>query len=454
MSLAVPVGTIAVVVLLALLVVRRRLVAVRVTGLSMAPTLWPGDQVLVRRVTADALTVGMVAVVRTPPHHGPATVAWVIKRVAALPGDPIPASVQPAAGGLSVVPAERLVLLSDNPSGRDSRSWGLVPSGDLLGVVVMRLTSNLLTRKRTYRHSNAKAGQARMRTMDWGAPRATDNAGIDLRRPSFQVKVLGPVEVTNGDRVIQLAGRGQRALLAVLALEHGRSVTFDQLADILWNGTPPASARNKIQAHVSALRKAMAHPDGDNGLQSLVTTPSGYMLSGDTVRTDLASFGTLIANSRAYAESGDFATVSTMLGTALALWRGPVCADVTVSAIRASAAPHEERRLLAVEAKGEADLAIGRYESVVVELLQWLAVRPLRERLRALLMVALYRLGCLAEALQLYLEGRQVMIDELGLEPGPLLRELHQRILAGDTTLRLRNPILPQLAVPPGGGVA
>jgi DNA-binding SARP family transcriptional activator len=126
---------------------------------------------------------------------------------------------------------------------------------------------------------------------------------------------------------------------------------------------------------------------------------------------------------------------SELFGAGLVLWRGTAFADVTSPLIRSAATALEERRLLAVEAKAEADLALGHNELVLAELPSWLSAHPLRERLRALLILALYRRGCRADALVLHRTGRQVMIEELGLEPGPQLLRLHQLILAGDPIL-------------------
>ncbi len=251
----------------------------------------------------------------------------------------------------------------------------------------------------------------------------------------MHIKVLGPIEVLRDGRVIRLAGRGQRTLLAALALEHGRVVTVDRLIDILWGTAPPASARTRIQAHISAMRQAMDQPTR-SGAGPLLTASAGYALSDDDVETDLTVFGTLTASGRTASQSGQHATAADLFAAALALWRGPAFADVTTPAIRAAAGPVEERRLLAVEAKAEADLVIGRYDTVVAELSAWLIALPLRERLRALLMTGLYRLGCRTDALNLYHEGRQAMINELGLEPSPQLRDLHQRILTGDRALQ------------------
>jgi DNA-binding SARP family transcriptional activator len=146
---------------------------------------------------------------------------------------------------------------------------------------------------------------------------------------------------------------------------------------------------------------------------------------------DLTEFQALRTLAAAAYDAGEWALASQRYAAALARWRGPACADVTSPAIRAAAAALEERRLFAVEAKAEADLALGRCESVAAELAGPLAQHPLRERLRALAMQALYRLGCRADALSLYREGRRVMIAEFG----PHLRRLHQGILSDDPAL-------------------
>lgn len=250
----------------------------------------------------------------------------------------------------------------------------------------------------------------------------------------MHVKVLGPIEVFRDNRVIQPAGAGQRTLLAALALEHGRVVMVDRLIDVLWDTAPPASARTRIQAHISAIRRAVGQP-GRRGAGPLLTAPAGYALSGEGVQLDLTIFSGLTAKGRVASESGQHAVASELFGSALALWRGPAFADITAPAIRAAARPVDEQRLLTVEAKAEADLAVGRCDTVVSELSAWVTAQPLRERLRALLMTGFYRLGCRSDALSLYREGRQIMITELGIEPSLQLRDLHQRILIEDHAL-------------------
>jgi len=249
-----------------------------------------------------------------------------------------------------------------------------------------------------------------------------------------RINVLGPIEVTAGERLIRPTGQRQRALLAALALEQGRAVPVDRLVDVIWDVHPPATARAKVQTHVSVLRQAIgqdaALPDGP-----LLTVPPGYALRREGVELDLAEFEQLTAQAEKAAGERQPADASALYADALALWRGSAFADVDSPLIRAAAAKLEERRLLAAEAKAESDLAVERCDHVVAELSPWLAMHPFRERMRAMLMVALYRLGCRADALALYREGHQLMVAELGLEPGPQLRALHQDMLADDPAL-------------------
>lgn len=250
----------------------------------------------------------------------------------------------------------------------------------------------------------------------------------------MRVNVLGSVEVIRDGTVIALTGR-QRALLAALAAEYDRVVPVDRLLGVLWNTAPPATARTKLQAHVSALRQAIGQPARQES-GPLVTVASGYLLSAAQAEIDLAEFDSLMASAREVHESGHPAVGSDLFARALAIWRGPAFAGVASAALRAAAVPLEERRVLAVEAKAEADLSLGRCAVVAAELPAWLHQLPLRERLRALLMIALYRVGCRAEALQLYREGRQAMVRELGLEPGARLQALHRHILADAGAVR------------------
>jgi DNA-binding SARP family transcriptional activator len=186
------------------------------------------------------------------------------------------------------------------------------------------------------------------------------------------------------------------------------------------------------------------------------------MLCGDAARLDLAEFDSLTAQARSAHESRQLAEASRLFASALALWRGAPFADVTSPVIAAAAVPLQERRVLTVEEKAEADLSLGRYAAVAAELPPWLFRLPLRERLRGLLMIALYRLGCRVEALKLYRDGRRIMTSQVGLEPGARLQALHRHILADTEVIRPREPAvagsgfrtLPGLAGPTGRAAA
>jgi DNA-binding SARP family transcriptional activator len=248
------------------------------------------------------------------------------------------------------------------------------------------------------------------------------------------VKVLGPLELTVADRSIRLVGQRQRALLAALILDRGKVVPLERLVDIIWDGTPPATARTKVQAYVSALRHAIG--DSPAASHRLLTQPPGYSLCCDDMGLDLSQFEMLRGRAKSAHACGQLAVAVEMFASALALWRGSAFADVDASLIRAEAAALDERRLLMVEAKAGTEVELGEYETVAAELPAWLTRYPFRERLRGLLMTALYRLGCRADALAVYRHGRQLMVAELGLEPGQPLLDLHQRILADDPLLR------------------
>jgi DNA-binding SARP family transcriptional activator len=246
----------------------------------------------------------------------------------------------------------------------------------------------------------------------------------------MRIDVLGPIEVTDEGQVIRLSGQRQRALLAALVLDLGKVVPVSRLIDTLWDTCPPPSAVPKIHVHVSRLRQAF----GPDATRILVTSSPGYMLCG--VEVDLAEFDVIVSRARAAHLGGDSLAASDLFAAALDMWRGHPFADVASAPIQSAAEGIEERRLLMIEAKAEADLLLGRSDVVAAQLRGALAEHPLRERLRALLILALYRLGCRADALGLYLAGRQATINELGLEPSVELRRLHQSILTDDPALR------------------
>ena len=269
--------------------------------------------------------------------------------------------------------------------------------------------------------------------------RSTDFRYEWLVELAVRIRLLGSVDVAVDGRHVRLAGERQRALVAMLALEKGNVVQVARLLDLLWDGAPPPSARTKLQGHVSAIRRQIAGQCADEaGLNSmatdgfLLTCSSGYVLRSDGVELDLDEFNDLATYAWRALEGGQWRAASDVFGRALEIWRGPALGDISLPWVRRIAETVGERRLLVLEAKAEADLALGRDSVVAADLLWWVNENPLRERLRALLMLALYRCGCRADALGVYRSGREAIIAGLGLEPGSELQRLHQRMLVDD----------------------
>ncbi|MBB5958599.1 DNA-binding SARP family transcriptional activator [Saccharothrix tamanrassetensis] len=249
----------------------------------------------------------------------------------------------------------------------------------------------------------------------------------------MRFRVLGPVQIRDGEEWATVRARQQRCLLALLLIEEGRTVTADRLADELWSGRPPKSALNTIHVYVTRLRRLI----GEDAHDVLVTTTGGYRLAVDYTDVDARVFLDLVqAGQRELAEGKPEAAAQT-LGAALALWHGPAFGDVEGDAPAAEAARLDHVRLTALEARLDADLRLGRHAQVVDELQGWVALHPLREQLLGHLVLALYRCGRRAEALDAYRRGRAHLIAELGLEPGPALRDLEHAVLSDDPVLAL-----------------
>src|SRR5262245_2482469 len=216
-------------------------------------------------------------------------------------------------------------------------------------------------------------------------------------------RVLGPVEVRDGDRVLSLGGPRRRALLAVLLTRPNEIVSIDRLADVVWDGEPPSAAANVVQGHVSDLRKVL-------GRDVIATRGGGYELVVEPERIDLRRFEQLAADGTRALTDGRPADAAGRLREALALWHGRALADLADNhVLRAEVARIEELRLLAVERLVEAELALGRHAEVVAELESLVLQHPLRERPQAQLMVALYRSGRQGEALEVYRRARQTI---------------------------------------------
>lgn len=253
----------------------------------------------------------------------------------------------------------------------------------------------------------------------------------------LELRILGPPEILAGGRPLALGGAKQRTLLAMLALHANRVVSADDLIDALWDGAPPATAPSQLQAQVSSLRSVLAHGSASG---SLVTQAPGYLLRVGPGRLDLESFERACAAARSALAEHRPAEAAARFGAALALWRGPALGGLDARCLRAEVARLEEMRMVAIEGRIDAELAAGRHADVVAELLALVGAHPLRERLRALLMVALYRAGQQAQALVVYREGRRRLVDELGLEPGVQLRGVEQAILTADPALEAPAP--------------
>jgi DNA-binding SARP family transcriptional activator len=245
-----------------------------------------------------------------------------------------------------------------------------------------------------------------------------------------EFRILGPLEVWHEGRPVQIEGAKERALLAFLLLHAGEQVSVDRLIDELWGESPPATARKSVQVRVAGLRRAL-------GADLLVTRGDAYLLRLEPNQLDLHRFEQLLSDAAAGEPSGTLAT----LNEALDLCRGPPLADFAYESFAQPAiARLEELRLAAVESRIDAELALGRHARVIADLEALVAAHPLRERLRAQLMLALYRDGRQADALDVYRRTRDELVEELGIEPGPALQQLQQAILRQDQSLAVPLP--------------
>ena len=247
----------------------------------------------------------------------------------------------------------------------------------------------------------------------------------------MEFRILGPLEVVEEGHSLVLAAGKQRALLAILLLHANEVVSRDRLIDELWGEQAPVSAAKSIQIYVSQLRKAL---DDGSARARLLTRPNGYELFVEHHELDLNRFQDLVEEGRRAPPR----EAAAKFRAALALWRGPPLADFSYQGFaQAEIVRLEELRLSVVEERVGADLALGRQADLVGELEALVSAHPLRERLRGLLMLALYRSGRQAEALQVYQQTREVLVEELGLEPSRELQELEQAILRQDSSLEL-----------------
>lgn len=257
--------------------------------------------------------------------------------------------------------------------------------------------------------------------------------GAIERRLEFGV--LGPVLLRLADVVVPIRARKQRTLLAALILHVGETVTVDDLTEFLWAERPPSGARGAVQAYVMRLRQVI-RDDADNPL--IRTTSGGYLLAAPPESVDLVRFNRTVQQADEAAAREDTPTASRLLAEALELWRGPPLADIDSDTLSRYEVPRlGEQRLLAIERLAEAEFACGRHREVISDLRGLVTEHPMRERYWYLYMLALNRSGRRAEALAAYRRARKLITEELGVEPGDELRQLHQAVLAGSSDHRL-----------------
>ncbi|MFD4785682.1 BTAD domain-containing putative transcriptional regulator [Streptomyces sp. NPDC058459] len=257
-------------------------------------------------------------------------------------------------------------------------------------------------------------------------------------------RVLGPLEVSGESAPVSVASGRQEIVLGALVLELNRVVETTYLVDAIWAHHPPKTARAQVQICISRLRKALSDGRVDAAIE---TRARGYVLRVREDATDIGTFRRLVAEADALARDGLKTAAVEALHSATGLWRGRCLAGVPSEVLTGAAARWDETRLEAEETRMRLLLELGRYECLVGELMQLVAGHPLRERLRGYLMVALYRSGRQAEALETYHQGRALLTEELGLDPSKELRDLAQAILTDDPGLALAEQPEPRAAV-------
>ena len=257
----------------------------------------------------------------------------------------------------------------------------------------------------------------------------------------LEFRILGPLEVVGERGQIHLGGAKQRATLAILLLSANRVVSVDRLADDLYAGAAPVTALKQVQRQISELRKALGPMSG------IETRSPGYVIRLSSEQLDLSAFERVSKEAAESLSDGEAQRAAELLRQALGLWRGTPLADLTFESFaRAPIERLEEIRLAALEQRIDSELATGRAGELVGELEQLVSEHPLRERFRAQLMLALYRSGRQAEALEAYRGAREALVEDLGIEPAPALQQLERQILAHDAALELQPPGLRRVA--------
>jgi DNA-binding SARP family transcriptional activator/tetratricopeptide (TPR) repeat protein len=268
----------------------------------------------------------------------------------------------------------------------------------------------------------------------------------------MQFAVLGPLQVVtgDGDEPVVVSAARLRVLLAALLWRVNQPVPVDELAEMVWEGAPPARPAAATRALVLRLRRVL----GERGGARIVTRAPGYMIELSEAELDASRFETLSRDASAAVRARQWAVAGQAAASALGLWRGTPLADVSSQLLRDQWVPHlEQARVQVLEWRIQADLEEGRHEQLIGELREVIVRYPLREHFHAQLMLALARAGRQAEALAAYQEARGALVSELGIEPGLELRQVHERVLAGDTP-PVTPPSVPDEAEAPSTGVA
>ncbi|NUT52565.1 MAG: AfsR/SARP family transcriptional regulator [Saccharothrix sp.] len=262
----------------------------------------------------------------------------------------------------------------------------------------------------------------------------------------MKIGVLGPLHLSDGNVACTPRAPKQRQVLALLLMNANRTVSVDEFIEELWEYHPPSSAVQTLQTYIMQLRKILSAEGGRSTDRAgrLVTRDSGYEFTAEPDELDIDVFARLTATANQAVAKGEHATAAALFAMALDLWRGPALANVrTGPVLRARLVGLVESRLSALEQRIEADLKLGRHHALLSELSVLVERYPMHENLYAQFMLALYRSGRPAQALTVYGRLRRVLADELGLEPSPPMRRLHEAVLAADPIL---DPPVPATA--------
>jgi SARP family transcriptional regulator, regulator of embCAB operon len=252
----------------------------------------------------------------------------------------------------------------------------------------------------------------------------------------MEFRILGPVEVRHNGEEVPLDGSKQRTVLAALLIAGDRMVSDTEITGHVWGESPPTTVNAQIYTYVSRLRKILGQH------ASIIRRSPGYLLRIGSCRFDLAEFSEQAVRGQAALLDGRYEEAAGLLRAALALWRGPALVNVSEQLADAEGPQLEEARISALASRIDADLALGRHVLLLPELTRLVRLYPLQERFRAQLMTVLYRCDRQADALVLYEQGRRMLSEELGIDPGSLLREVHYAILTGAPALWAPKPPL------------